>query len=933
MSRKMVAYRGVGVLAVLLLWAIGQGVWAQSNGGSSVTIQVENAPLGRALERAAATAGIGLVYDFTLVRGRRVTCRTTSREPSVLLRCLLDQHPIDYIRTSEGTYVLREAVRQRPQRGRLTGRVRAEEENRALHNAHVQFPESAEFAGTITDSTGRYRLSGLLPGPHTVVISHLGYKEHRSTVYIPPNATARHDVTLPVTPIDADSVVVDAERSGSTTAVYGDGRVSSARLARVGAGGTPDVLDAASSLLGVTTSAPYTDLHIQSGATGGHTLRLDGVSIRNPASAGRLLGAFSPLAIDGLTARKAGFGVLHGDAVSGTVELAHDLSARSADYGSLRLDPRSLNTRLRGSAELDGNPVTGMVAARVSLWDVHQDEGLRELINRWSTLDPVLAAARLPGDRSPPAVLTRRRAQPSARFYDLHGAVRFDHGPSRHAYVSAYRGVSQLGADLMLGEGIGDSNFRVYPGDGSGTSGIALPTRDEYSWSNTGVQFRYESPVTARTTGTFQASLSHYRGETTSDVGSLTPMAEGENVLTSRDSRGLPQYGEEGLNEIMELAVEGRLDIGLSARSGLTIAGKVMHEESRFRISNVFAPRIEHRAQMPRLMAATKASVGVGKYSSMEAGVRVTGMPGQGRIFVEPRGTVQYDRSLEDVGRVLVHAGGGVYRQFTTQLEFSRDGATAVVPTSHIWLPVPSSLSPARAYHLAGGITWQPDDQWQVDLEGYRKWQPHLLAIDYPVVRQSSAHPSATVPPSQFLSSSRGYAYGGGVHAEYDASRVTGEVRYSFSQARRTFPGRFGGRYAPVPWLEPHRVTVSADISLGSGIALEAKGESVWGRKWGFRRAYYAYLTPDDLGSAWDRTGLDRPGDHALSPLRRLDLGVTVTQSWRGVQMEGRVGLVNVMNRKNVADWALKPGDDDRLIRLPRSLPGRRATVSVQLRY
>ncbi|WP_240316360.1 carboxypeptidase regulatory-like domain-containing protein, partial [Salinibacter ruber] len=62
-------------------------------------------------------------------------------------------------------------------------------------------PDAQEFRGTVTDSTGRFHVSGLLPGPHTVVISHLGYRRHEATVYVPPNDTARHEAVLAPSPI------------------------------------------------------------------------------------------------------------------------------------------------------------------------------------------------------------------------------------------------------------------------------------------------------------------------------------------------------------------------------------------------------------------------------------------------------------------------------------------------------------------------------------------------------------------------------------------------------------------------------------------------------------------------------------------------------------------------------------------------------------
>jgi len=926
------SYRATGLLVVLLLGGLGGRALAQSGPGAPTSLGIQDAPLGQALEQAAAAAGISLVYDASLVADRRASCVVQEASPEALLRCLLDGHPIDYVQTSKGTYVLRSPVRRPPQEGRLTGHVRGGKDGRPLTSAHVRLPEAQEFAGTVTDSTGRFGLTGLLPGPHRVVVTHLGYNRHEATVYVPPNDTAYHEATLAPAPIVADSLVIDAARYGPSSAQGGADRVSGGSLREGSAATAPDVLHAASTLLGVTTSPPYADLHIQGSPTGGHTLRLDGVPVRNPASAGRLLGAFSPLALDGLTARKAGFGALHGNALSGALELNHDLSRRGARVGAVRVDSRSLDARLQGSATLGGTPVTAMVAGRVSVWDVYQDAALTDLINRWSTLDPVLAAAQMPADTTLADGSLGGRAQPSAGFYDLHGAARFEFGPARQLYVSAYHGGSHLGADLVLGQSV-DGGLNPPSGNElDQPTTVTVPTHDEYAWTNTTAQVRYEAPVDDQMMGTLRAAVSHYRGVTQSEIGALqsSPQPDYASALAVAQQR---TYGQEGANEVTEVELEGRFDVSFSERAGLVWTAGLTYQGSRFRIGNAFAPRLQHQASTVQLRTAAEATVGLGAHTQVEGGLRLTGLPARKAVFAEPRAAVRYDRSIEGLGTIGLNVRGGLYRQFTAQFDLSRDGATAVVPTTRIWLPISPSLTPPRTYHLAADLSWRPTPQWQVDVEGYRKWQSHLLAVDYPALRSQPATSAVNPDPSQILGASHGIAYGGGLRLKYDGDAVTGSARYAYNRARRTFPGRFDGRTVPVPWNKPHRLTLTAEVPLGAGLAIEAEGKGVWGRTWGYRRAYYAYLTPSDLEEAWERLRLDRPGTHRLPPRYRLDTGLHFTHSWGGVNVKGRLGIANLLDRQNVADWALQPQPDGTVSRWTRPLPGRRATISVRIRY
>jgi hypothetical protein len=899
-------------------------VWSLT--GLHAAGQPTNPPstLGAALERLATTAEVSLVYDADLVRGYDANCAVDGAVPEKTLRCLLGETDLDFVQTSGGTYVVRPDVRRPPQRGTVRGIIRDVDTNAPLSQAHVRLAEGK--GGVVANEDGRFWLSGLVSGPHTLVVSHLGYETARVAVTVPPGDTTRSIVGLSPSPITADPVVVDAPTAAHLPPGRTHATLSPEQLAQPAATGTPSVAHAAGTLMGITTQAPYADLHVQGSASSAHEVRLDGVPVRNPASAGRLLGALSPLALDGLAARKAGFGVLRGDVLSGIIDTKHDLQRPGVRYGTAQIDPVSVNGRVEGTVDLDGTTATVMGAGRMGVWDLYRSQALSRLIDTWSVLDPVLTAAQLATDSL--GTLRNRQARPRSEFYDLHGAARFALTPTRHLFVSAYRGHSALGADLVVGPENATSGLDSEdpPPPDEPASDVAVPSSDRYEWTNTVAQARYDAHLSDQATGTLQASLSRYRATSTYEVEPLSSLDDGSVLAQFAHSS---VEGSRTSNAVTDLGLDGTLDLSFAGRHALTLSAGLTWMNTEVRLANAFTGLFRHADRAARVTAAGQARVAVGPFTTLLGGLRTTALPERRAVFVEPRGAVRYHRPRTALGEVAVRVGGGLYRQYTTQFEMSRDGATAVVPTAQVWMPLPANVTPPRTYHLATNVTWRPTPSWTVGLEGYAKWQPHLLSVDYPALQ--STPPLNPSSPSTVLSASRGRTVGGGVEVSYEGDWGTGTLRYTYTRARRTFPGRFDGRMVPPPWTDPHRLTLNGRVPLTDVFALDLRGTGVWNRPWGFRRAYYAYLASDEPDASLP--DFHRPAAHVLPPLYRVDAGLVATHSWENVEVTGRVGLVNVLGRANVADWGLRPSGADAAIRWPRTLPGRRSVASLQIQF
>ncbi len=899
---------GLGVLLSALVWGSGLGREAAraqpATADTSHTLILRDVPLRQALDEFVAATQANLIYDSELVGDQRIFCTGREASPEALLQCILRDVPLDYVRTSSGTYVLVAAVRRAPHRGQLAGRVVDEETGEPLPYAHVLLADAS--TGTATNEAGLFSFSSLLSGPHRLVVTYMGYRTHVSQVWVAPKESVRTRIALNPDPVSADPVIVTGLQQRVPSEGLGQGVLEDGRVSPLGEMGTPDVARGAGSLMGVSRRSPLAELHIQGGSTGEHQVELDGIPVRNPVSLGRLLGAFSPLAIGRFTVHKAGFGAQHGSHIAGLVEVEHDLRRPGDRFGSLEMDPVSINGRVQHALQLPGG-VQGeaMVAARMSTWDVYRDPALHELLTEWNTADAFLAS-RLIGREVQAADLEPHQSQIGVSFSDVHAATRLHLSPFHALYASLYRGTNEIGANFQ------SASF------GAGDSARAVRTRDHYDWSNLGGQMRLEWLLGAQAIGTVRLHGSRHASRYEYLAGTTEPAA--------------PEVPDEN-NEVNEIGVETALEYSLAAQHHVSGALEAVRTDSRFRADNGFIHPLAYANPSWHLAGHVTGEHALGMQTTLEWGTRLTFIPERRTLYAEPRVALRYDRSASALGPYAARIAGGLYRQFTNRFDLSSTGPTSVVPSIRFWLPVDPSMAPPRAYHAAADLLLMPASRWTISAEGYYKGQPRILTLDYAtLVGESDAPALRTEAQSAFITASRGYAYGAGLRVKYEGPRLHGTLSYTASRSRRQFPSRFEDALVPTPWNEPHRLTLDLDAPVGGGLTAHASWRGIWGRRWAFRRAYYDYLTVGASEVGDGDYALDAPSSHALAPLYRLDAGLSYARQWGGVRVMARAHVINVLDRANAFDWRLSPTDAG-LARAVRTLPGRRPVVSLTVGY
>jgi hypothetical protein len=932
------------LLLILLLAGLAVApVRAQERAGDGAfTLVLRGVPVAEALETWATLTQINLVYDADLTREGRVFCVRRDAAAEDLLRCVLAGTGLDFYRTSSGTYILQRIARRAPRYERLAGRVVDARTGEPLPQASVMLADAE--AGTATNDAGLFSLARLLPGPHRVVTTYVGYEPRADSVWVPPGGAVRRQIALAPRAVATQPVVVNALARRAASEQLGAPAAEAGALAQASGAGTADVARAASSsLLGVALRAPLADLHIQGGETGEHEFTLDGVPVWNPVSLGRLVGAFSPLALRRLTVRKAGFGAAHGSHLAGVVQAEHALP----DGPALRLqaDPVSLNAQAGHRLALGGGAEGAlMLTGRTSLWPLRRDPVLAGVLRDWTAPDPLLAAVQTGKGLDQAVPLALHRHDADVAFSDWHAAAHVALSPFHRVAASGYLGTSRLATDALA------------LADHAAAPDVLMRGRDRYDWRNLAGQVRHEWLVGARALATLQLrgsrhAFTHGYHMAAMEMDGEAAPGDGatlEDVARRLTAQTAAQPVPDDGNRMTDLGAKAGLDLSLGQRHHLTTSLEVARAATRFHLgTDPFRP-LAHRHAAWRVAAHAGDAIALGGGTTLDLGTRLTYLPDRQTLYAEPRLAVRHDGQSRRLGPYAVRLAGGLYRRFIQQFTLSNPGASVALPSLRLWMPTDASLAPPRVVHVAAEATAAPHPAWQIDVEAYWKAQPRLLEIDYPALVAAATPTEADAPLSDaplgdtqatFVGASRGRAVGGGVRVAYAHGRLAAEAAYAVSLAERTFPGRFDGRRAPTPWNEPHRLTLGARLALtrgpaeGDGLRATARARGVWGRPWDARRAYYDYLAVHSTPALAGELGLDDPAAPGLPPLYRLDLGLAYARTVGAVTLHAEALVVNALDRANVFDYGFAPADGGGFARTPRTLPGRRPVLVLGLRY
>lgn len=918
------------LVTILVSSSICISVQAQDKDSERFTLVLRDVALEEALEQLVYTTKMNLLYDPVLIKEQNIFCNTRNQTAENILRCITSAVDLDFYQLSSGTYVLIEKAQDDPQYGDLAGIVIDSETGQPLPYANVFLADAS--TGTAANGAGMFTFTSLLKGPHAVVTTYVGYEPAVDSVWIPAEGSIRKKISLKPSFIAADPIVVNGMQQRLPSIDLGSGKLDAAAFARSGFQGTDDVLYNASSVMAVGIRPPYVDLHIQGGESSEHQMQLDGVPVFEPVSLGRLLGAFSPLAIGRLTVHKAGFGAPVGSQLSGIISAEQNLQSEDNKHFVLQLDPLSANARLNFDVNLPGEAnSTFMVAGRTSVWDLYRSNTLNGMLQDWNTVDPQLTATAL-GANSPILQFTPHRHGSDVSFSDLHAAGQITINPFHKLYFSAYQGKNNIGTELLAAASVEAPE-----------SDFILLSRDKYRWTNTTALLKHEWLLGARAMGIIKLSnsvhtLRHNYNMIDSESANLT-----DGLDTAGIERELGDKLDGGTlpddqNRVRETTLSAQVEYSVSKNHHLLAGIEATEVTNRFHLDSPFYVPLQIENATWRSTAYLHDKIAIGLQTNIEVGSRFTYIPDRNVVYAEPRLSLRHDVAQSAIGAYALHLAAGIYRQYVNQFDLSSVGPSAAVPSIRFWLPIDETLAPPKAFHYTANFLVMPSESWNFRIESYYKHQPQILAFHYHplLIPGVIAAQDGPITEDQIIEESNGFAYGGGVFAEHTYNRGVVGASYSYSQAKRRYPGRFDERLESTPWNEPHRLSLNHEYSISSKLSTSFRAHGIWGRTWGFRQAYYDYLAahnPD--GDKYKPFDLTNPSAHKLAPFYQIDAGIAYEREFNGVSFLLRADVLNVLNRKNVIDWTfVNPSDANLpLERIDRTMPGIMTAISLRARF
>ena len=208
--------------------------------------------------------------------------------------------------------------------------------------------------GAIADDSGRYVITGVRAGPHTLVVQRVGYATESRAIVVRADATNVLDIAVKpaAASLSAVRVRVDAVEREQFRLSPNPGVVSVSRetFKRLPVIGEPDVLRVVQLLPGVVATNDFTaGYNVRGGESDQNLVLLDGFPIYNPFHLGGLFGTFIDETVGEFELIPGGFPARYGTRLSSVLYVTPRAEDRSGIHGSATVSVLASTLSLGGT--------------------------------------------------------------------------------------------------------------------------------------------------------------------------------------------------------------------------------------------------------------------------------------------------------------------------------------------------------------------------------------------------------------------------------------------------------------------------------------------------------------------------------------------------------------------------------------------------------
>ncbi len=820
-------------------------------------------PMQEALEILISNSNIPLFFETRLAEGKTSNCQIHDADLSSVLTCVLKGSGLDYLRMSNGTFVVTQQGLQPPAFGSISGIIVDGETQLPVRDAAVLLPDQG--IGTATNRSGWFQIPKLLPGPNQIIVTRVAYQDTRIEVDVEPWKASSVRVPIYLELVHSPPIVVVGLTLRQPSSRLGANMQETDRLTKR-PGGIYAVVNNLQSLPGLSSSPALGDLHVQGSGSGSHEYLLDEATIYMPIKNGAFIGPFSPLAIQNLVVQKAGFPARTGSQLAGFVEISQRVPSAGIPAVTVQVDPLAINARIANRFALrSGRSLGVLVSARKSFGSGLRPGSLVDQFKQWSRPDVFLAEQLNLRNETVANVFRPVEID----FTDFHTSVTLDLGRARSISASTYYGFNVFGSDLF--EEFGDAKSR---------------RADEYQWTNRMAQIRYE--WVAGSSAFFHIGLwkSDYRLE---HPFSTNPLDLSDGTPNASDFNEIDQYG-------------GRLrsDFSVGSRSFISAGVSARISDSDFTVSTrpaLLRPDLTTTLVQPSrwlIGGFLEDALSFSELSSLTFGSRFSFIPSHGRIYLEPRISWRQDVQTSKGMPWAYRFSSGIYRQYTSQFDLAPYSETALLPSFRLWIPVGKEEKPSYAYHLTADIVLHPRSQVSLTLESFLKYSPRKIILDYSRLAEG--------PTTE----ARSRIVGGAASGTWSSRSIQLEGTYSFELSQIQQPSRFEGAWISAPWEAPHRFSFSLDTTVLPNLSINLLGRVIAGRTWAYRLSYYNYLPLTSAAEEIAELDLSHPEEHKIPAFAQFDAGLTYNLTIDPLQLQFSFVVLNVLDRQNVVDLMIE---------------------------